>query len=211
MQGMLTLWAMAAVLLLAGWRPRLFAGIAWLFSMSCIGLNPYLHNSGDHVRNIILFYLMLSPCEAAWSLTDWRLLRQRSSAAPRWIAAWSVRLLFIQLASIYFFNGVYKLAGPSWREGVMLQQVLANLAWTRLSFAQLPLPEQLVRYLTWIVLFWELGFPCLMMHPRLRTPTLLLGVGFHVGTGALLQLGPFPLYMLCLYLPLIPWERWTDR
>jgi hypothetical protein len=38
--------------------------------------------------------------------------------------------------------------------------------------------------------------------------TLGLGVLFHLGTGLVLKLGPFPLYMLCFYLPLLPWERW---
>jgi hypothetical protein len=47
--------------------------------------------------------------------------------------------------------------------------------------------------------------------PATRTATLLLGVAFHIGTGVALQLGPFPFYMLCLYLPLVPWERLADR
>jgi hypothetical protein len=38
-----------------------------------------------------------------------------------------------------------------------------------------------------------------------------LGVLFHVGTAVLLQLGPFPFYMMCLYLPLLPWEKYADR
>jgi hypothetical protein len=67
-----------------------------------------------------------------------------------------------------------------------------------------------MRLLTWLVLAWELGFPLLVLMPRTRTAALLLGVAFHVGTGLALQLGPFPLYMLCLYLPLAPWERWAD-
>ena len=48
----------------------------------------------------------------------------------------------------------------------------------------------------------------LILLPRLRKPTLILGIIFHLGTGLLLQIGAFPLYMICLYLPLAPWERW---
>jgi hypothetical protein len=61
--------------------------------------------------------------------------------------------------------------------------------------------------LSWITLIWEIGFPIFVMMPSLRALTLWLGVAFHVGTGVLLPLGPFPLYMLCLYLPLVPWEQ----
>ena len=42
-------------------------------------------------------------------------------------------------------------------------------------------------------------------------PALILGILFHLGTGVLLQIGAFPLYMICLYLPLAPWERWVGR
>ena len=31
---------------------------------------------------------------------------------------------------------------------------------------------------------------------------------FHVETGLHLELAMFPLYALCFYLPLVPWERW---
>ena len=42
-------------------------------------------------------------------------------------------------------------------------------------------------------------------------PTLLLGVVFHIVSGLQLELGMFPLYALCFYLPLVSWERWTRR
>jgi hypothetical protein len=32
-------------------------------------------------------------------------------------------------------------------------------------------------------------------------------VAFHLGIGLFIELWVFPLYMLCLYLPLLPWER----
>jgi uncharacterized membrane protein YphA (DoxX/SURF4 family) len=41
--------------------------------------------------------------------------------------------------------------------------------------------------------------------------TLAFGALFHVGIWVTMELGFFPQYMLCLYLPLLPWERWADR
>jgi hypothetical protein len=111
---------------------------------------------------------------------------------------------------IYFVNGVYKFAGPAWRDGNLLHYVFNNLAWTRFSSAQLSLPLPVIQVLTWTTLFWELFFPVLVLIPRVRTLALWLGVAFHIGTGVFLQLGPFPLYMICLYLPLVPWDRYVD-
>ena len=39
----------------------------------------------------------------------------------------------------------------------------------------------------------------------------LFGVAFHLGIFLSLELGGFGPYMICLYLPLVPWERWVGR
>jgi hypothetical protein len=208
LHALLLVWAGAAVFLLLGLLPNASALVAWMMSVSVISINPYLHNSGDNVRTIELFYLMLAPCGAAWSVQA--CCRRDKQARPAHVPAWPLRLLFIQMVVIYFANGAYKFAGSAWREGNLLYYVLGNLGWTRFSPAQLSLPELLIQILTWTTLFWELLFPLLVLAPRLRAVTLWLGVFFHIGTGVFLQLGPFPLYMICLYLPLVPWERYVD-
>ena len=45
----------------------------------------------------------------------------------------------------------------------------------------------------------------------LRIITLGLGVLFHLGIWISMELGFFAGYMLCLYLPLLPWETWVDQ
>lgn len=204
-------WAAAALFLTLGVYPRACAVIAWMLTISVQNANFYLHNSGDNVRNIGLFYLMLAPCGAAWSLN--RLWRRMSSgkASPAFIYPWPVRLLTVQLATIYFVNGAYKFAGGDWRNGQVMHDVLGNIAWTRFPTDALPIPEAAIVAMTWATLFWELGFPLLMLVPRLRLPTLLIGVSFHLGTMALFQIAMFPIYMLCLYLPLVPWEAFDRR
>jgi len=219
----LLLWAAAAVLLLVGWHSRLAALVAWVLSVSILNLNYGLHNSGDRIRSIVLFYLMLTPCGAVWSLHSFLrgralgLRGQKSSSltpdscplTPTFVSPWALRLLFIQMALIYFFNGVYKIVGPDWRSGEVLFSILGNVQWARWSFADLPVPFVVTKLLTWGILAWELGFPVLVIVKPLRTLTLLLGVVLHLGLAFTLDLGLFSFYMLCMYLPLIPWERWT--
>ena len=108
MKYVLFLWAGAALFLLLGWVPRISAAIAWLLSIWTIGLNSYIHNSGDAVRSISLFYLMLSPCGAAWVWRPWQ--SKPPVDTETYIPAWPVRLLAVQLTVIYFVNGVYKFA-----------------------------------------------------------------------------------------------------
>jgi len=201
-------WAATAICLLFGIFPRVAACVAWALAVSFQNANAYLHNSGDMVRQILLFYLMLAPCGAAWSLASWRRRRAGGDQRPAFIHPWSVRLLLVQMVAIYFVNGAYKFTGEDWRGGEIMHRVLTNVLWTRFSYDQLPLIPGAIAAMTWATLVWELGFPILIAIPRLRAPTLWIGVMFHVGSGALLTLGPFPLYMLCLYLPFVPWENW---
>ena len=205
LQAALILWTVAAVLLLVGWKAQASAAFCWMMAVSVMDLNRYLHNSGDNVRAIALFYLMLSPCGAAWAIGRWR------TRQPVLIAPWPICLLTVQLAIIYLFNGIYKLAGPDCRHGDVMYSVLGNAAWMRLSYEQLPLNYFGTQVMTWTALVWELTFPLVIMMPWLRPSALWLGVLFHVGTAVLLQLGPFPFYMMCLYLPLLPWEKYADH
>ncbi len=174
------------------------AAWCWICSISVIGVNYYLHNSGDNVRTIALFYLMLSPCGAVWTLPRWLRGHPRGCLC----AGLAMRLLFVQLAIIYCINGIYKMASPEWQSGALMHYVMGNLAWTRISYAMTPLPFAILQLQTWVVLLFEFCFPLLVMLPVTRKPALILGILFHLGTGILLQIGAFPLYMICLYLPL---------
>jgi hypothetical protein len=204
------LWVLAAITLLLGLGSRPSALVAWLLSLSFDHLNPEIVNAGDSLRGIILFYLMLTPCGAAWSLDAW--LRGRRHPGSRgqgiFIYPWALRLLFVQMVWIYFSNGLHKVAGIDWLVGTSLYYVLADLTLARWSYAAWPIPFFLTRLLSWAVLAWELLFPLLVLQRTARRLALGFGVAFHLGIWVSMELGGFPLYMLCLYLPLVPWERW---
>jgi hypothetical protein len=199
-------WAAATAGLLVGFQTRLCALATWVLSMSFANLNPNIDNAGDTVRGIVLLYLVLCPCGAAWSGDAWR-----RRAGPALVFPWPLRLLFSQMVFIYFANGLHKAMGRDWRAGDSLYYVLGDLSLARWPYAGVPLPYSLTRVLTWLVLAWEVSFPLLVLWRPLRRAALSLGAAFHLGIGLCLELGGFPWYMLCLYLPLLPWERWTDR
>ncbi len=147
---------------------------------------------------------MLCPCGAVWSI-DSLLARRRG---PVFVSPWALRLLFVQMTLIYFMNGIYKLAGVEWRDGTSLYYVLCDLTLTRFSYAQIALPLWLTQIMSWSVMVWEVGFPLWVALPWTRTPALCFGAAFHLGIMLTMELGGFGPYMLTLYLPLLPWERW---
>jgi hypothetical protein len=208
MHAAMFIWAGATLLLLLGLWTRPAAIASWALSISFANLNDKIDNAGDTIRIIIQFYLMLCPCGAVWSLDRlWR--RWRGQDVPvLYVAPWPLRLLFVQLAFIYFCNGFYKLFGGSWREGDSLFYVLRDFTLTRFSPADIPLPLWALRIMTWTVLAWEVSFPVLALNRWTRLVALLFGVGFHLGIFASMELGFFVPYTLCIYLTFVPWERW---
>ncbi|MCI0681595.1 MAG: HTTM domain-containing protein [Gemmataceae bacterium] len=202
-------WLVATALLLAGWQTRFAAIIAWVLSASFANANPNIDNAGDVIRGIILFYLMIAPCGAVWSID--RCLRREPEASGVVVHPWALRLLFIQLVLIYFVNGVYKVSGRDWLSGDSLHYVLSDVTLTRFSYAQMPWPLWLTRLATWSVLIWEVGFPLFVSLPWTRKPALWFGVLFHAGIYVTMELGNFVPYVLTMYLPLLPWETLRNR
>lgn len=194
-------WLASGLALVAGWRPQLAALVAWALSLSFYNTNFYLHNSGDRIRHFLLLLLIFAPSDAAWSIRR----RPRDAVDPVYVSGWPARLMLIQMGLMYFMNGYYKLLGPMWWDGSVMHYIAHDLAWARWS--ALPLPYWASRVLTWSALAWEAGFPLWVLLPRTRVPALIFGVMFHVFTFFHLEIAAFPLYALCLYLPLAPWEK----
>jgi hypothetical protein len=207
----LIVWAIATFMLLIGLWTRPSAIVVWILSTSIASINSNIDNAGDLVRGILLFYLMLCPCGAAWSIDAWRKRRKGMLKGPALVYPWPIRLLFLQMTLIYFFNGVYKASGSDWIKGDSLYYVLCDLTLSRWSYGQWPIWPALLRVASWVVMSWEVSFPLLICWRPTRLLALWLGVAFHLGIGISMELGGFALYMLCFYLPLVPWEKWCRR
>jgi len=200
-------WVLATFFLMVGFWTRPAALVTWALSMSFANVNPNIDNSGDTIRGIILFYLMLCPCGAAWSIDCYWQRRRQAFNGSQYVWPWPLRLLFIQMVFIYFMNGLYKVVGANWVSGDSLYYILGDLTLTRVSIADLPVTFVLAQIATWLVLAWELTFPVLVLFRRTRAPALWFGVAFHLAIFATMELGGFVPYILCLYLPLLPWEN----
>ncbi|HEX3147986.1 MAG TPA: HTTM domain-containing protein [Gemmataceae bacterium] len=197
-------WLVAAVALLIGYRSRLAALVCWMAAVSFANSNHSLHNGGDQLKIVALLMLVFLPTDGCWSVRRHPLAR---GVGPVLVQAWPIRLLMVQLAVMYFMNGYYKSMGPAWRDGSVMAAIAQNPSWAHFSPDYLPLPDVALRFLAWTTVIWELLFPVLVLMPLTRAATIWIGVLFHVGTLIHLEVGLFPLYALCYYVPLLPWER----
>lgn len=213
-------WVAALVLLTCGLCTRVAAILAWVLAVSFHNRIPWLLNGGDVLFREGLFYLMLAPAGAVWSMDHFlfrrRLSRQVSPAftnAPVsheagpavFIPPWSVRLIQIQLCLVYLFTGLTKL-GEDWLNGQAVYWVLNDTALTRWPYHRFPVPLSICRILSWATLLFEIGFTFFLFFRRWRRWLLLGGMVFHLGILLATEVGWFSQITLCWYVIFVPPE-----
>jgi hypothetical protein len=205
----------AVVALTVGLGTRLSALVALLLASTFHNRVPEVMNGGDALFRNGLYFLVLAPAGAAWSVDAW-LRRRRTPAGPVWIAPWSVRLMQIQLCVMYLFTGLAKLGDVKrvdgwfvgdWVDGQAMYWVLNDFAICRWPYAALPVPLLLCRLLSWGTLLFELGFVFFVLFAPLRRWLLLAGVGLHLGILAVMEVGWFSQVTLCWYVLFLPGDR----
>jgi hypothetical protein len=222
--------AASLVCLTLGFATRIAALAALLLASTFHHRLPSLMNGGDDLFRNGLYFLVLSPAGAVWSLDRffWRKIRGRTDSAPVMIAPWSVRLMQIQICFMYFFTGVAKLGdgfdprliasegwGPffaawvqnDWLDGQALYWVLNDVAVMRWPYSRLAVPMLLCRLASWGTIAFEIGFSFLICIRPLRKWILIGGLLLHLGILATMEIGWFSQVTLCWYVLWVPGER----
>lgn len=209
--------AVAAVLLIVGYRSRLMVFIAWVMVISLQVRNPLLSSGADTLMRMLLFWAMFIPLGERWSLDS---LRATGSARTKQTRALSFGTagLFLQIAFMYWFTAILK-SDPRWvSEGTALYYALAagHVARPYSDFL-LQFPT-LLRVLTHATLLLEFVGPLLLFSPFFRNKTRTIAIAalmsLHIGIFLTLDVGLFPvagaLCMVC-FLPAWFWDNLLPR
>ena len=200
-----------------GWRTRLACPVAFVLHVSFINAAHDAAFGYDAVASLLLLYLSLAPCGAAWSLDA----RRRGEGKPRPSVGANLGLRLIQLhaCAIYLAAGLAKLEGATWWSGMAAyQSMLAPERWLapfsfEFAFHYPWTATVLSNLLTYLTLAYEIGFPFLVWKPLLRGPLLVTGAAMHLGTVVFMGMDQFGLAMLLLLLAFVPadWLRRSSR
>lgn len=207
------IWTLSLVGLTSGFCTRLCAIAAWALTTSFQLRLSWTLNGGDAVYRNALFYLMFAPAGATWSVDAW--LRRRwgwgAREEPVVIPPWSVRLLQIHVCYVYLFTGLWKLWdgdwGEDWLNGEAVYWMLNDLAISRWSYLDVPIPMLFCRLGSWGTLIFELGFPVAVLFRRLRYWWLAVGLALHIGIFLTIDVGWFSQAILCWYALFLSGER----
>lgn len=200
--------ALAAAAMLLGLHTRLATILTWLLTVSLHSRNTLILQGGDDLLRALLFWSVLLPLGARWSLDA----RRSREPVPGRVLSLATAGLLVQVAAMYAVTSLHK-SGADWRDGSAVWVALAHDHFGK-PWAQawlLPHPE-LLRVLCWAVLAVERLAPFLLLAPVLTRPARLLALSalvlLQVGFGAMLYVEHFPWVSTVALLPFVPTTSW---
>ena len=201
--------AVATVLFTLGWRTRIMGVLVYLGNLALYQRNLSTNCGNDALLMVMLFYLMLSPCGAAYSLDARRTARRRGTLAEPLIVPWAQRLIQLQISLIYFSTAVYKCVGSTWPNGTALHYVLNNAEVGRFTLDPLSQYPIAVSLLTHAAVVTEFLLAFLLWFRVTRPWVIVLGLGLHIGVLFVVNVPFFGEMMTACYLTYLTSEDWV--
>ena len=204
---------LAALGMLVGYRTRLMTFVVWVVLLSLQLRNPLVNGSESPFLRMLLFWSMLLPLGAYWSVDRARSALPRPS--PRFLSLATFGL-FLQVAFVYWFTAALK-SGPEWRVdytalyyALSLDQIATPTGHFLLGF------PSLLQVLTFGTFVLEAVGPILLFCPfftgPVRTGAALAFMSLHFGIWMTMDIGIFPwvsaFCMVCFF-PTWFWDRVT--
>lgn len=192
--------AVVGVLFTLGWRTRAMGVLLYLGVLSIHHRNIGTNCGPDNLLLIMLFYLMLAPSGAAYSLDARREARRRGTAAEPIIVPWAQRLIQLHLCLIYLDTAVLKCSGSTWLGGAALHYVLNNREVGRFDFSGLCQYPLLINILTISTLLAEFALAFLLWFRPTRVGMALVGLALHASVLFVVNVPLFGELMTACYL-----------
>lgn len=159
---------------------------------------PYLNDGGDNITQIVLIYMMFVLPAGA---------RYTRGGLKVWFHNLAVVAIFVQLIILYATSGLAKVSGSKWEHGVAVYYI-SQVEWFSLPWVRHFLTNSvLVTFATYVPMLYQVFFP-FAIFSRLKLPWIAIGVLFHLGTAAFMNLITFGTVMIGLELFLITNEEY---
>jgi hypothetical protein len=192
--------AVVATLVTFGWHTRVMSVLLYLAILAILHRNIPTNCGPDNLLLIMVFYLMLSPCGAAYSLDARRVARRRGTEAEPLILPWAQRLIQLQLCMIYFNTSILKCNGSTWLGGTALHFVFNNNELRQFDLSFLTAYPILINVMTYVALAVEFALAFLLWFRPTRRWIAVLGVLLHGGVLMMVNVPLFGELMTASYL-----------
>jgi hypothetical protein len=202
----------AALAFAVGYRTRCANAILLVLTAYIGFRNPYVLSGAEVLTRLLLLWGLFLPLDRYWSFDAALDPRPRDRPHPL-IPFLAMRL---QIASLYVFAGLFKLATPAWTSGVALAWSLQdNVFGGRDTGVFLAANAPYLLYaLNYLVVAFQLAFPLLVYSPWRNDVTRGVAIGaaaaMHFSFIFCLNIDGFPYVCLTMLLLLVP-DAWVTH
>ncbi len=202
----------AAFALLVGFHSRVAAVVSWALLVSLQVRHPLVSWEGaDKVLRILLFWSMLAPVGARFSLDALRRARRGIPAGADWLCTPATALFVLQVCAIYWITGMAK-TGDQWLNGQALAYTLRNDYFGAPFGVWMRQFDGLLTFLSHFSRYLELLGPFLLLVPwqtwAFRLVAMASFYGFHLGVLVMMSVGFFSPVSMVMWLPLLSSQVW---
>jgi predicted DCC family thiol-disulfide oxidoreductase YuxK len=201
----------AGVTLLLGYRTRVSSIACWVLIVSVQNRNPMILNGGDVLFRQLLFWGMLLPWHARWSVDRAMAIASGETQATenRWLSFVSFAVI-AQVCFVYWTTVALKTGKEWWPEGTASYYALALDQFTTRFGVWMSQHHTLLWLGTYFVFFLELLAPFMLLapvfHVAMRCTAIVLLIALHLNFDLTMRLGLFPWIDIVSVLVLIPGE-----
>jgi predicted DCC family thiol-disulfide oxidoreductase YuxK len=204
---------------MVGWRTSWVKWIVLIGQISYDRRNPVLAYGVDQILCSLLVILCLAPIGRALSLDRVREVRAAKHKAlgvvpPSYSSAWAgacIRLLQIQMATLFFYSAVKRLRGDDWWNGDAAWLVFSNVDYyNRFLLDFFASHYWLVNVATYGTLLIEIAFPFLIWQRATRPYLLAAAVFLHIQIGVFMGMPYFSFVMIMGHMSFVRPE-WLAR
>jgi hypothetical protein len=171
------IYVLALFALLAGIYTRGAAILAWLCHMILNSTGHMMAYGVETFTHIALFYCMVLPTGAAWSLDR---KRGKYKNIPAYLIALSIRLIQLHLCIMYCSSGIEKALGSQWWNGEAVWMSLQQDQFHQFDTGWLSHVPIIPKLLGWITLATEILYPFGMYWNRTKKIWLIAVIGMHL-------------------------------
>lgn len=209
--------AFCALMLLIGYRTRLFTVLSWLMMVSLHNRAELILQGGDDLLRTVLFWCMFIPWGAKYSCDS--LLKETENESFR---IRTVATVAYMLQVIYVYTGSALLKGAEWHTDFTALYYVYSLDQISYPVTQYIFQHpDVMKVLTAIAWYFELLAPLLFFipfrHQFFRVLAIVLIIGFHSFNASTVFIGLFPLIGIATCLGMLPsgvmdrFDRLTSR
>jgi hypothetical protein len=194
------------ICLLAGYRTRLFSVLCWVFLLSIHNRNPLVHQGGDDLLRLLLFWGIFLPWGYHYSVDSRRY--DKSVLPSNQYLSLAGFVYVCHIFYVYFFSALLK-SSPEWNGEFTALYYALSFEQIVTPFGQYIYPfGDFLKFMTMLTFYTELVLPFLLFVPFItaycRLAFILIICLLHLGISLTLYVGLFPLISIASVIGLAP-------